>query len=176
MMGIAIENIGSHVGMGDLLDGKSVTPIPAERVADNAGGRRAQHLNPISPVVLDDIWPRDLVVGEPHADVRRRAPEDEDAILSIVLDGVIDDARKAVLETSRPVLAACSMVLVSTTAVAPLLIAMPKEPPVTVKPLIVTSRPRTWIAGRLASAALIVALRCPSRVMRWSSGWIRIFS
>jgi P4 family phage/plasmid primase-like protien len=47
-----------------------------------------------------------------------------------------------------------------------IIIAMPKKPPVTVRPLIVTSRPRTWIAGWRASAALIVALPCPSMVRR----------
>ena len=37
LLTIAIEDIGGHIGMGDLLDGQSVAPITAKRVADNAG-------------------------------------------------------------------------------------------------------------------------------------------
>ncbi len=97
MLAIAIEDIASHVGMGRLLDGESVAPVPAERVANDAGSRRAQHLNPITAVVFDDVRPRDLVVRVQHADVRRRTPKYEYSVLFIVLDDVIDDARKTVL-------------------------------------------------------------------------------
>ena len=44
-----------------------------------------------------DIRLRDLVVGGPNTDVRRGTPEYEDPVLSTVLDGIIDDAHKAVL-------------------------------------------------------------------------------
>jgi hypothetical protein len=76
-----------------------------------------------------------------------RTPEHADPVLPTVLNGVVDDARKAVLRDLKlGVRGVLDRVRVDYRR-CPLLIAMPKEPPITVKPLMVTSRPRTWIAG-----------------------------
>ena len=59
-----------------------------------------------------------------------------------------------------------SIVLWSMIAKPPLLIAMLWKPPLVVKPLIVISRPRTWIAGCRVSGGFTVAVPYPSMVMR----------
>src|SRR5688500_14929266 len=68
------------------------------------------------------------------------------------------------------------MVLLSISAVPPRFTAIPKKPPVTVKPLMVISRPRTCTAGWRASRAVIVALPCPSTVTPLISEGMRTFS
>src|SRR5260221_4134310 len=94
---ISVERIAGHVGVGGLLDGESIAVVPADRVADDAGGRSTQHLYPITTVVLDDVRLRNRVPRGHHADVRGRTPEYEDPVLSTALNEVVDDARKAVL-------------------------------------------------------------------------------
>ena len=99
---ISVERIAGHVGMGGLLDGESVTLVPANSVANDASSGGTQHLYPITTVVLDDVRLRNRVPRGHYADVRGRTPEYEDSVLSTALNGVVDDARKAVLRDLKP--------------------------------------------------------------------------
>ena len=127
-----------------LLHGQSVAPITSQRIAEEQAGRRAYHVDAIALIILSHVLCWFVILNPPYLDVRRRTPEHENAVLPIAPDGAVDDAAKAVLkETSTPLWTAPSMVLFSMVAVAPRFTATPKKPPVTVKPLMVTSRPRT---------------------------------
>src|SRR5919197_3550863 len=53
VLAIAIEDVTSNVGMGDLLDREAVASVPAEHISNDAGGGSAPHPDPIFPVVLD---------------------------------------------------------------------------------------------------------------------------
>jgi hypothetical protein len=74
---IAIEQVARHVGMRRLLNGEAVAAVPADRVADDAGGGGAQHLDAIPSIVLDDIRSWNLVVRADDTDVHRRTTENE---------------------------------------------------------------------------------------------------
>ena len=78
---IAIEDIGGHIGMG--LVGRSspgTAPYMGSVCNDNAGRRRAQHLNPISPRVWMRFGRGTLSVGEPTHPMCATTPNYEDAV------------------------------------------------------------------------------------------------
>ena len=126
-------------------------------------------------VVSDDVGLRHLVAGAYDTDMRGRTAEHQDAILA-VLDRVVDDAPEAVLGDLQA--------------------ADPGVP----HPVAVNDRRRPSVDGDselpaqdgealdrdLAAENLdrglirigwsIVVLRCPSTVMRWTSGCITMFS
>lgn len=71
------------------MDGQPVAAVTADRVANDAGGGAAQHLDAIPAIVLDDIRTRNLVVRADDTDLGRRAAQDENAFLLISFDGVV---------------------------------------------------------------------------------------
>ena len=87
MLAIATDDVASNVGVGDLLNGESVAPVTAERIANDAGGRGAYHRDPIFTVVLDEVRAGDFVARTQHADVHRRTAKYEDPMQLIVFDG-----------------------------------------------------------------------------------------
>ena len=139
--------------------------ITADCISNDAGGGGPQDHDPIAPIVFDNVGLWDSVARLHDADVDGRTAEHQDPMRLVLPNAVLDERAKLFCETSRPLSAAFSIVLPSTIAVAPLLIAIPNCPPVTMRPLTVTSRPRTWIAGWRVSGAWIDALPCPSGVM-----------
>ena len=99
---VAVENVASHVGMRGLLNRQAVAAVPADRVADDAGGGGAQHLDAIPSIVLHDIRTWNLVVCADDTDVHRRTTEYENAVLLIPFDRVVDDSSKTVVRDLEP--------------------------------------------------------------------------
>ena len=97
VLNVAVEHVSGHIGMRGLLNRQPVAAVPINRVANDAGGGAAQHLDAIPSIVLDDIRTRTLVVRADDTDVGRRAAEDENAFLLISFDGVVDDSRRTVM-------------------------------------------------------------------------------
>ena len=94
---IRVEDVAGHVGMGGLSHGQSAAAIAAQRIADDTGCGRAYHVDAVAVVALDDVRAGKLIVRPHDSDVHRGAPEHEDAVLPIAPNGVVHDARKAVL-------------------------------------------------------------------------------
>ena len=94
---IRIEYVAGHIGMGGLSHGQSAAAIAAQRITDDTGCGRPYYVDAVALVVLDHVRSREFIVRPHHADVRRSAPEHENAVFPIAPNGVVDDAAKAVL-------------------------------------------------------------------------------
>ena len=96
VLAVRIKDVAGDVGVGGLLHGQSVAPIPFQGIADDTSRRRTDDLDAIVLVVLDNVR-RWFVIRPQDSDVRRRAPKHENAVLTIASDGAVDDAAEAVL-------------------------------------------------------------------------------